>query len=36
MLVREAYLKLVNQQEATWENRTHFLSVAAMAMRQIV
>ncbi|GIV61777.1 MAG: DNA-directed RNA polymerase sigma-70 factor [Rhodothermaceae bacterium] len=35
-LAHEAYLKLVNQQEATWENRTHFLSVAAMAMRQIV
>ncbi len=35
-LVHEAYLKLVNREEATWENRTHFLSVAAMAMRQIV
>ena len=35
-LVHEAYLKLVNQQEATWQNRAHFLSVAAMAMRQIL
>jgi RNA polymerase sigma factor (TIGR02999 family) len=35
-LVHEAYLKLVNQQEATWQNRAHFLSVAALAMRQIL
>ena len=35
-LVHEAYLKLVNQDEATWESRAHFLSVAAMAMRQIL
>lgn len=35
-LVHEAYLKLVNQQEATWQNRAHFLSVAAIAMRQIL
>jgi len=35
-LVHEAYLKLVNQDEATWESRAHFLSVAAMAMRQIM
>lgn len=35
-LVHEAYLKLVNQKEATWKNKAHFLSVAAMAMRQIL
>ena len=35
-LVHEAYLKLVNQQQATWQNRAHFLSVAALAMRQIL
>ncbi len=35
-LVHEAYLKLVNQKEATWQSRVHFLSVAAMAMRQIL
>ena len=35
-LVHEAYLKLVNQKEATWESRAHFMSVAALAMRQIL
>lgn len=35
-LVHEAYLKLVNQQQATWKDRAHFLSVAAIAMRQIL
>ncbi len=35
-LVHEAYLKLVNQQKATWKDRAHFLAVAALAMRQIV
>ncbi|MEM8557622.1 MAG: ECF-type sigma factor [Bacteroidota bacterium] len=35
-LVHEAYLKLVRRDEATWESRAHFLSVAAMAMRQIL
>ncbi len=35
-LIHEAYLKLVNQHEATWQDRAHFLSVAALAMRQIL
>jgi RNA polymerase sigma factor (TIGR02999 family) len=35
-LVHEAYLRLVNQQRASWEDRGHFLSVCARAMRQIV
>lgn len=35
-LVHEAYLKLVNQDEPQWQNRAHFLSVASIAMRQIL
>ncbi|MEL7364075.1 MAG: ECF-type sigma factor [Bacteroidota bacterium] len=35
-LVHEAYLKLIHREQATWESRAHFLSVAAIAMRQIL
>jgi RNA polymerase sigma factor (TIGR02999 family) len=35
-LVNEAYLKLVNQSDATWENRVHFFAVAARVMRHIL
>ena len=35
-LVHEAYLKLVDQSRATWENRAHFLATAAKAMRHIL
>lgn len=35
-LVHEVYLKLVDQSAATWEDRTHFFSVAAKAMRHII
>jgi RNA polymerase sigma factor (TIGR02999 family) len=35
-LVHEAYLRLVDQTQANWEDRQHFLSVCARAMRQIV
>ena len=35
-LVHEAYLRLVDQSQANWEDRQHFLSVCARAMRQIV
>lgn len=35
-LVNEAYLKLVKQDRATWQNRAHFLGVAAIAMRRIL
>ena len=35
-LVHEAYLRLVDQTRANWEDRNHFLSVCAVAMRQIV
>jgi RNA polymerase sigma factor (TIGR02999 family) len=35
-LVHEAYLKLVNQERARWEDRAHFCAVAAQAMRRIL
>jgi RNA polymerase sigma factor (TIGR02999 family) len=35
-LVHEAYLKLANQTGGRWKDRTHFLAVAATAMRQIL
>jgi RNA polymerase sigma-70 factor, ECF subfamily len=35
-LVHEAYLRLVDEHRAGWQNRGHFLAVSAMAMRQIL
>jgi len=35
-LVHEAYLKLFGQQEARFESRSHFLAVAATAMRRVL
>jgi RNA polymerase sigma factor (TIGR02999 family) len=35
-LVHEAYLRLIDQRQAHWRNRAHFLSVAAMVMRRIL
>ena len=35
-LVHEAYLKLVNQRDANFENRLHFFAVAAQIMRRIL
>ncbi|HET9264720.1 MAG TPA: sigma-70 family RNA polymerase sigma factor [Vicinamibacterales bacterium] len=35
-LVHEAYVKLIDQRRATWNDRRHFFAVAALAMRQIV
>ncbi|MCB9853340.1 MAG: sigma-70 family RNA polymerase sigma factor [Phycisphaerales bacterium] len=35
-LVHEAYLKLIDSQDAKWNDRTHFCAVAATAMRQIL
>lgn len=35
-LTHEAYLKLVAQDKHSWENRSHFLAVAAKAMRHIL
>jgi RNA polymerase sigma factor (TIGR02999 family) len=35
-LVHEAYLKLVDQKQADWRDRAHFLGVAAKIMRRIL
>lgn len=35
-LVNEAYLRLVNQQQVTWQNRAHFFAVSATSMRHIL
>jgi RNA polymerase sigma-70 factor, ECF subfamily len=35
-LVHEAYLKLVAQRDADWQNKTHFCAVASQAMRRIL
>src|SRR5262250_1458843 len=35
-LVHEAYLRLVDQSNPRWENRSHFYGIAARLMRQIL
>ena len=35
-LVHEAYLRLVGQEQADWQDRTHFFAIAAKLMRQIL
>ena len=35
-LVHEAYLKLIDQEQAKWSSRAHFFSIAAKAMRHIL
>jgi RNA polymerase sigma factor (TIGR02999 family) len=35
-LVHEAYLKLVDQSRAQWQDRAHFLAVASLAMRHVL
>jgi RNA polymerase sigma factor (TIGR02999 family) len=35
-LVHEAYFKLVDQSRVSWQNRAHFLGIAAQAMRRIL
>ena len=35
-LVHEAFMRLVDQDRAVWQNRAHFLAVAAQAMRRIL
>jgi RNA polymerase sigma factor (TIGR02999 family) len=36
VLVHEAYLKLIDQRRAHWQNRSHFYSIAGHVMRRIV
>jgi RNA polymerase sigma factor (TIGR02999 family) len=35
-LVHEAYEKLVQQDQMTWQNRAHFMGIAALSMRRIL
>jgi RNA polymerase sigma factor (TIGR02999 family) len=35
-LVHEAYLRLVNMNRIAWQNRAHFLAMAARIMRQVL
>jgi RNA polymerase sigma-70 factor, ECF subfamily len=35
-LVHEAYLKLIDQQQANWQNRAQFFAIAAQLMRRIL
>jgi RNA polymerase sigma factor (TIGR02999 family) len=35
-LAHEAYVKLVGDEDRSWENRSHFFAVAARAIRQIL
>jgi RNA polymerase sigma factor (TIGR02999 family) len=35
-LVHEAYLRLVDQRQAQWQNRAHFFGLAAQMMRRIL
>ncbi|MBL9148138.1 MAG: sigma-70 family RNA polymerase sigma factor [Phycisphaerae bacterium] len=35
-LVHEAYLRLMGKTDIAWESRSHFLAVAAMAMRNVL
>ena len=35
-LVHEAFLRLVDQRDVTWQNRAHFFGVAAQLMRRIL
>jgi len=35
-LVHEAYLRLAKEKKKPWQNRTHFLAIAAISMRQIL
>src|SRR5262245_66260390 len=35
-LVNEAYLRLVDVQQMNWQNRAHFLAMAARLMRRIL
>ena len=35
-LVHEAFVKLIDQSQVDWQGRTHFLAIAAQAMRRIL
>jgi RNA polymerase sigma-70 factor (ECF subfamily) len=35
-LINEAYIRLIDQREAHWQNRAHFFAIAAKLMRRIL
>jgi RNA polymerase sigma factor (TIGR02999 family) len=35
-LINEAYIRLIDQREVQWQNRTHFYAIAASLMRRIL
>jgi RNA polymerase sigma factor (TIGR02999 family) len=35
-LVHEAYLRLIDQRQVTWQNRAHFFAISAQLMRRII
>ncbi len=35
-LVNEAYLRLVDQKQSSWQNRAHFFAIAARVMRRVL
>lgn len=35
-LIHETYLKLIDQREANWANRTHFFAISARLMRRVL
>lgn len=35
-LINEAYLKLIEQKNVDWQNRSHFFAIAAQSMRRIL
>jgi RNA polymerase sigma factor (TIGR02999 family) len=35
-LVNEAYLRLIDQSQVSWQNRAHFFGIAARLMRQVL
>ena len=35
-LVNEAYLKLIDQRQVEWQNRSHFFGIAAQLMRRVL
>ena len=35
-LINEAYIKLIDQRNVDWQNRSHFFAIASQAMRRIL
>ena len=35
-LINEAYMRLIDAQQAHWQNRAHFFCIAAQLMRRIL